>query len=364
VKRGTITPDADDASRHRRGEVVFAVSAVSSAAAGFIISRSYPVLLLHSGRIDSGKRGLRIPPEAANRRSIEQAARDTAPPDVVTPELALIDPELARRAREQLPLPGTIYRPRWVPRDRASRAAVVVPAAAVELPQPTQPPAPVRAGARLLAVAALVPVSVALALVADLRDSGGQTFEGAAPSDRGSSAPSAPPRPQAGPPGSRTLPPAAGGSSAGAAAPRAAKRSAPAWARRYVVNGVVTEIGSRPAAIARALGRPTARARNGEYCHVMWPGRGLTIVLVARRTKNPCTQGRVVGGFATGATWRTGKGLHVGASLTRLRRRYPRARRVGSGWWKLGSVRAPRSRTRIPLHAHVTGGRVDKILVN
>jgi hypothetical protein len=285
--------------------------------------------------------------------------------DVISPELALIDPELARRARDRLPLPGTTYLPRWVPPERALAARAAPAAVVVELPPPTKPPAPVRVGPRLLAVAALVPVSVGLALVADLRDSGGQTFEGGTLSGRQTSAPSERPHSQAaGPPGSRALPRAKGGSSAGTAARGPAKRNAPAWSRRYVADGVVGEIGSRPAALARALGRPTLRSHNGEYCHVGWSGRGLTIVLVAGRTKNACTKGRVVGGFATGATWRTRNGLHVGATLAQLRRRYPQARSVGSGWWRLGYVHGPRSRARVPLHAHVTAGRVDKILVN
>jgi hypothetical protein len=305
-----------------------------------------------------------MPPET-NASGIERPVSDQAARDVISPELALIDPELARSARERLPLPGTTYRPRWVPRHPTPRTPAVAPAAAVELPKPAPPPAPVRVAPRLLAVAALIPISIALALAADFHESGGQPFDEGAPTERQTSTRSEPTRTRAARPArSRTTRRAHGGSSGRAAARRPAHRRAPRWSRVQAIEGVVAEIGSRPRTLTRALGRPTVRARNGQYCHVSWRGRGLTIVLVAGRARNPCTNGRAVGGFATAGTWRTRRGLRVGTSLGQLRRRYPHARSVGSGWWKLDYVRVARSKARIPLHAHVARGHVDKILVN
>jgi hypothetical protein len=112
------------------------------------------------------------------------------------------------------------------------------------------------------------------------------------------------------------------------------------------------------------FGKPSMSTRNGQYCNVTWGRSSVTIVLVAAQARNPCTRGRTAGGFATGQGWRTAKGLVIGASLGQLRRRYPSARDVGSGWWKLGSIRTTRAKKPIPLHAHVTRGRVDRLLVN
>jgi hypothetical protein len=114
--------------------------------------------------------------------------------------------------------------------------------------------------------------------------------------------------------------------------------------------------------VVAVVGKPDTRRHTGTYCHAHWTRIGLTIVLVSQSRLDPCGRGRVVGGFATGRQWRTHGGLRVGASLRELRRLYPTMQSVGFGWWRLLSIGA-RSRP-VPLHAHVSKGRVDVLLLN
>jgi hypothetical protein len=132
--------------------------------------------------------------------------------------------------------------------------------------------------------------------------------------------------------------------------------------RVHRVDLLAQAIGGDLDAVVAAAGKPDSRRPAGTYCHAHWARIGLTIVLISESLPNPCGRGRLVGGFATGRPWRTHGGLQVGASLRELRRLYPTARSIGSGWWRLLSI-GTRSR-QVPLHAHVSAGRVDKLLLN
>jgi len=297
--------------------------------------------------------------------------------EVISPELALVDPELARRAREALPQPGSTVTRLRIEQEPTAPHATVARAPAVEPPARRRQGGMLPVGMRLLAVGALLPVLVGLALVSDFAASGEPSLEqGSSPSAvRPRSDGSRPARKQrpaqsSSPAQLRPSKAAAGAShrparrsrSVGAGSGRrpALPRSRPSGA----VERLAKTIGTLPGSLARTFGRPSRRVRNGQYCNVGWAGRGMTIVLVAGQAKNPCTSGRATGGVVTAGGWHTGKGLAVGASLAELRRRYPTARNVGSVWWKLGSIRSSRSKEAIPLHAHVRHGRVDKLLVN
>jgi hypothetical protein len=304
--------------------------------------------------------------------------------EIVSPELALVDPELARRARAALPKAGGV---RVEPRPARIDAAPT-PAAPAETSAEPPPLARRRAARpvrrRLLAVAALAPVLVALALVGEFAAGRGPASEPRAASEPdGPPAVARQPRPA---PARAPQQPAAGrtpsrGSDGGAARksrPPAAQPT-PSKVRSHrrttakpkpqssgpaVVEQLVGRVGASASSLTRTLGTPTTSARNGQYCNVSWRRRGVTLVLVGAQAQNPCTDGHVAGGFATGHGWRTAKGLTIGAPLSQLRRRYPAARDVGSGWWKLGSVTRGRSKGPIPLHAHVVRGHVDRLLVN
>jgi hypothetical protein len=281
--------------------------------------------------------------------------RDAGLGDEVSPELVLVDPDLAARARAHLPWPEpTFPRPR-----RAARVVPVASPPAAAEPPPAPLPEPLHFGRRLVAAATLVPALVTLALIAE--------FLGRSASPLGATTTTA-----SSPATTRhattpvTTTTATTRSRPSTARPSRSHTRKPAERRSLRrgqrPEGVVAQMGNTPGSTG-ARGAPTSRKRKGQYCSVRWAGEGLTLVYVARVPKNPCTDGRVVGGYVTGPSWRTAAGLSVGSSLARLRRLYPNAAPTGSGWWKLGTIRRGKSR-RIPLHAHVTDGRVDKILVN
>ena len=272
--------------------------------------------------------------------------------EAISPELVLVDPDLAARARADLAWPEpTLPRPR--------RAAEAVPVA--QPPADAEPvPEPLHFGRRLVAAATLVPALVTLALIAE--------FLGRSASPLGATTTTASsttttrhattPVTTTTTTTTRSLPSTARPS--GSRTSKPAERRSLGRARRP--EGLIAQMGNTPGSTG-GPSAPTSRKRKGQYCSVRWAGQGLTLVYVAHVPKNPCTDGRVVGGYVTGPSWRTVAGLSVGSSLARLRRLYPRAAPTGSGWWKLGTIRRGKARG-IPLHAHVTGGRVDKILVN
>jgi hypothetical protein len=287
---------------------------------------------------------------------MDRSPRARSAVEEISPELVLVDPELARTARALLPWPElTVGAPRPRP------VAVPSPPATVEEVPPTAPPAEADRFSfgfkrRLAAFAALAPALVALAVVAE--------FVGRSDSPRGATAPAArgtsPTKPV--PPKTKKAP-----SHPSSAPRRTAKRGKRPRGPRFRANQVealVSVIGKSPNAIARSFGRPTTIKRTGEYCAESWRAEGLTLTFFVRSPKNPCASGTVIGGFATLPPWRTEEGLVVGSSLAQLHRGYPNAHAVGSGWWKLGTIRLGRSSRRVPLHAHLKAGRVDRLLVN
>lgn len=284
--------------------------------------------------------------------------------EVISPELVLVDPELAARARALLPWPEPTFRA-TVPRERpAAERPVVVDSSTLEAPPieilpPLERESSFRFARRLAAIAAVLPALVTLAFIGEFVGRSGNPYGATTPKqDRGPAARAV---------GSRSQPRAKHQSDGGNPAPakqRAARLGRAPHFRGDRVDGIVAMIGESPEAVTRAFGAPTSWDRNGQYCGATWNGEGLTLMFVARRHRNPCTRGRVTGGFTTGRRWPTAAGLSVGSSVRELRRRYPHAEPVGSGWWMLATISRGAPRHGIPLHAHVRSGRVDKILVN
>lgn len=95
--------------------------------------------------------------------------------------------------------------------------------------------------------------------------------------------------------------------------------------------------------VARAVsvfGAPSSKRRVTEnQCRVVWRARGLSMLFLDfDRAHNPCRTGDFVQGTTIGRAWHTAVGLRIGDSVTRLRRLFPRARRVtgtgpNDGWW-------------------------------
>jgi hypothetical protein len=287
-------------------------------------------------------------------------------PEPISPELVLVDPELARRARALLPLPQPAF-----PRPPRPRLDVADPVAAAVVAGPTQPYVPgvdrrletvsapegdVAMGftRRLAGALVALPAVIVLALVAELVGTSAGSL-GTRTGDR---------HPAdlkvfklAGLPKSSS--PGAGHASPGAT--RAQTKTEPWQLHGRLVEHLVDQIGRPSTKVTTRHGPPSRWKRNREYCYATWDG--LTIILSAK-TGNPCERGKVVGALVTQPRWETARGLSVGSSLAGLHRRYPNAKGVGVGWWKLSTIRSTRGRSSVPLHAHVTAGRVDKILVN
>jgi len=155
------------------------------------------------------------------------------------------------------------------------------------------------------------------------------------------------------------------GQPATSAAARTTRAQVVAAARRAVrvhrVDLLAPAIGGGLHAMVAVVGRPDGRHSADTYCHARWLRLGLTVVLVSRSPRDACGRGRVVGASATGRQWRTSEGLRVGASLRDLRHRYPTSESVGYGWWRLPGIGRARS---VPLHAHISRGHVDVLLLN
>lgn len=287
--------------------------------------------------------------------------------EVISPELVLVDPELAQKARALLPWPAPTFPPRRpVPVAVSPDGAAATPLPARPAPAPDVSHAPtsphpqeavrLHFGRRLGAVAALLPALVALAMFAEFVGRSGSPRGATVPGSRSTSAVKGRDRSDQGGVASKTT-----GKTQGR------RRSEASGGPRLPGNRIeelAGEIGRRAGAVTTAYAVRPRLTRDGEYCNANWSGQGLTLVLVGRGRENPCVSGRVVGGFATLPRWRTSRRISVGSSLAELRHRYPNASFVGSGWWMLGMIRAAGSKKAIPLHAHVSGGRVDRILVD
>ena len=311
--------------------------------------------------------------------------RDLGP---ISPELCLVDPELARRARRKLP---------EVAKAPASTRAAPV---AELFPTPREEPRalglelPKRMGGRRARALRLLRSTALLGLGAALVPTLLAVLMGLFPPERPRLESRVSPDAEAGlrpTPGladsAGTEPAAGAGSAREAVAPtpkprsrgrpdeREAKRGAessaargvPAALRARLIDGLVALSGSRGLAWASAaFGPPTGRERRGEYCSVTWSRLGLTIVLTATDGPDPCERGEVAGGVVRWRRWRTSKGLRVGDSLEELRSRYPGAQARPDGWWWLLVVRRPvlgELRLQPLLSAHVRDGRVDQFVL-
>jgi len=124
--------------------------------------------------------------------------------------------------------------------------------------------------------------------------------------------------------------------------------SVPAWAHVFAVRGdakigafAVRADGSLRGAI-RAFGEPSSRRNTfgSSTCTVAWRQHGLTIEFYNLGGGDACMPeyGRFSRAFLRGNHWTTSLGLRVGATVTRLRQIYPRARfRSGeAGFWPAG----------------------------
>ena len=129
---------------------------------------------------------------------------------------------------------------------------------------------------------------------------------------------------------------------------------------------------SPKSAVEARLGRPDSARRIGAYnCRVVWKRLGLTMLLIDLSEGSPCRAGVFQSATITSRAWRTVKGLHIGATTSRLRRLYPAARFRDPGyppyrgWWlvprrtcaEVGAQPYP------GLLARVTGGRVSAFVM-
>jgi hypothetical protein len=102
-----------------------------------------------------------------------------------------------------------------------------------------------------------------------------------------------------------------------------------------IVGGV--RMGATLADATTVLGMPDVQRRLSRYeCRAGWRAIRLTFVFLDLSNGDPCGRGGLVRATAGSATWQTGRGLHVGDSVRRLRSLYRTAtyHRVGEqGWW-------------------------------
>ncbi len=258
----------------------------------------------------------------------EDATLDLGP---ISPELVLVDPELARLAREQLSIPPAARTPTLVqsrPQPAAEPPDAGPSRRARRLP---------RVGPTALVGLVLILIPTLLAILRTLH-----------------------------PPVRPHLESRVTFVADAATAPRSEASTRPqAAAQKYLIDDLAPGSGQGLRWAVGAFGRPTTSLRRGEYCDLGWEPIDLTIILTATGRRDPCA-GEVAGGVVSGKQWRTARGLRVGDSPDRLRSLYPEAQARPDGWWRLRVVRRPVLGQLGPqplLSAHVRGGRVDRFVL-
>jgi hypothetical protein len=104
-------------------------------------------------------------------------------------------------------------------------------------------------------------------------------------------------------------------------------------------------------------------------CRAVWRSIGLTLGYLNLSGNDPCREGGMVTAAATSTAWRTDRGLHVGDQITRLRRLYPRAKRVATppygGWWLITRRTCPTTGAQAypGLRARTSGSKVLALIV-
>jgi hypothetical protein len=122
------------------------------------------------------------------------------------------------------------------------------------------------------------------------------------------------------------------------------------------IGGFDTEYGHGQLKYAiAAFGRPPSLTRHSDAykCVARWPSLALTMTF---NSSSCSTSSCFISAVVSGREWRTGKGLRVGDSLSRLRRLYPTAR-VRDGLMAL-LIEPALEGTIVSLGAKVADGKV------